>query len=523
MIVLELLGRRPVRIVGAGETPGPGAVQDHRPGTFGVRGCEQQAQRPALRDPEDRRAVGPDGVHDGADVVHPLVHRRWPGHRVRHPGAALVEHDQPRERRQPAQEASQARFLPGHLDVRDEARHQDEIDRTVAEHLVGDADRPALRIARLGRCHHAPPSPQWDAASIEAAQGPASSQHHLDHGGGAAHADACWGWLPGLGAAMGTTSARMTTGVVTAVLVVGLSLGTAGAAAAAPGATTSRVSVSSSGAQGFRSSEGAALSGEGRYVAFASLARTLFPATRTWSRTCSSVTGSRVSPVACPSVQAVGRPTGPARSLRSRPTAATSPSCPTRATSSPVTPTTPRTSSYATASPARTRRVSIGQGGQAGQRGEVVFPALSGDGLHVAFQSAASNLVPGDTNGTFDIFVRDLLAGTTPRVSLGPAGVQGDGASLYPAVSRNGRFVAFTSEATNLVVGGPERIHRCLRAGQADRGHPAGIGGSWRRRGGQWQRQPAVDLCRRSFRGVRLVGDQPGAGGHQRRAGHLRT
>jgi Tol biopolymer transport system component len=76
-------------------------------------------------------------------------------------------------------------------------------------------------------------------------------------------------------------------------------------------------------------------------------------------------------------------------------------------------------------------------------------PALSGSGRNVAFQSGASNLVAGDTNGHADIFVRDLQTSTTLRV--GPAGVQGDGHSYWPAVSFDGRCIAFFSGSTNLV------------------------------------------------------------------------
>ena len=69
----------------------------------------------------------------------------------------------------------------------------------------------------------------------------------------------------------------------------------------------------------------------------------------------------------------------------------------------------------------------------------------------MAFESVATNLVPGDTNGLRDIFIRDRKAGTTRRVSVGPKGVQGDRDSVNPAVSADGRFVVFWSFATNLV------------------------------------------------------------------------
>jgi CSLREA domain-containing protein len=79
--------------------------------------------------------------------------------------------------------------------------------------------------------------------------------------------------------------------------------------------------------------------------------------------------------------------------------------------------------------------------------------ALSADGRYVAFTSTASNLVDGDTNETVDVFVRDLLEGTTTRVSRSSEGLQGNGASDEPSISDDGRFVAFRSLASNLLAG----------------------------------------------------------------------
>jgi hypothetical protein len=93
-----------------------------------------------------------------------------------------------------------------------------------------------------------------------------------------------------------------------------------------------------------------------------------------------------------------------------------------------------------------TERISIGTGGEQGN-GDSVYPSISGDGRFVAFQSQASNLVPGDTNNASDIFVRDLVSGTTEVV----CGVFGDRFSSSPAISDDGNFVAFASGATNLV------------------------------------------------------------------------
>lgn len=81
------------------------------------------------------------------------------------------------------------------------------------------------------------------------------------------------------------------------------------------------------------------------------------------------------------------------------------------------------------------------------------YVSTNGDGRFVAFSSSATNLVPGDTNGRKDVFVRDRLNGTTKRISISSLGVQGDGDSEHPAITYDGRYVVFDSLATNLVSG----------------------------------------------------------------------
>lgn len=76
---------------------------------------------------------------------------------------------------------------------------------------------------------------------------------------------------------------------------------------------------------------------------------------------------------------------------------------------------------------------------------------LSHDGRFVAFSSVATNLVAGDTNASSDVFVRDRLLGITERVSVGAGGAQSNGLSYSPTLSSDGRFVAFESRASNLV------------------------------------------------------------------------
>jgi len=80
-----------------------------------------------------------------------------------------------------------------------------------------------------------------------------------------------------------------------------------------------------------------------------------------------------------------------------------------------------------------------------GHRGDVSGLALSGDGRLVAFFSTTPGLTAGDANGVGDVFLRDLAAGTTTLVSVDPAGGQFDRVSAQPAISRDGRFVAFTN------------------------------------------------------------------------------
>jgi hypothetical protein len=99
-----------------------------------------------------------------------------------------------------------------------------------------------------------------------------------------------------------------------------------------------------------------------------------------------------------------------------------------------------------------TTRVSVSSGGAQGN-GESYYAAISGDGRYVAFGSAATNLVTGDTNGFPDVFVRDRQTATTARVSLHSAGTQGNAGSFDPAISADGRQVAFQSFATNLADG----------------------------------------------------------------------
>lgn len=98
------------------------------------------------------------------------------------------------------------------------------------------------------------------------------------------------------------------------------------------------------------------------------------------------------------------------------------------------------------------RRISLAtDGGQSD--GDSQGPTLSHDGRYVGFYSNAANLIPGDTNGEYDVFLYDLVTGETELVSLSSDGSLSDDYSHSPSVSSNGQYVAFQSWATNLVPG----------------------------------------------------------------------
>lgn len=95
-------------------------------------------------------------------------------------------------------------------------------------------------------------------------------------------------------------------------------------------------------------------------------------------------------------------------------------------------------------------RISVTSTGQQANATSI-FPDISGNGRFIAFYSEATNLVPNDTNGVEDVFLHDRLAGTTERISVTSGGIQGNGPSIFPDISADGRFVIYESDATNLV------------------------------------------------------------------------
>jgi Tol biopolymer transport system component len=100
-----------------------------------------------------------------------------------------------------------------------------------------------------------------------------------------------------------------------------------------------------------------------------------------------------------------------------------------------------------------TAMASVGLEGDRAGNGPSAFASISGDGRYVAFASEATNLAAADTAPGLDVFVRDLREGTTTLVSVNRDGAGGNNVSQAPAISADGRFVAFESAASDLVVG----------------------------------------------------------------------
>jgi len=215
---------------------------------------------------------------------------------------------------------------------------------------------------------------------------------------------------------------------------------------------TTRVSVDSAGVEGNLGSQNSSISSNGRYVAFDSLASNLvagdgngfadiFVHDRNTGRTSrlsvdsSGVEGNLGS--ARPSISDSGRSV---------------------AFVSQATNLVPGDGNFSTdifvhdTKSDLTTRVSVDSAGAEGNQG-ADFPSISANGRYVAFASNASNLVPGDGNGLPDIFVHDRNSGLTTRESVDSAGAEANFGSTVPSISATGRFVAFESQATNLVPG----------------------------------------------------------------------
>lgn len=110
-----------------------------------------------------------------------------------------------------------------------------------------------------------------------------------------------------------------------------------------------------------------------------------------------------------------------------------------------------------------TTRVSVGPGGlQADSMTGNFMPDINEDGRFVAFDSLATNLVPGDTNGSWDTFVHDRLTATTTRVSVTSTGGQASNSSYFPSISDDGNWVGFYSFASDLVPGDTNAAQDCF-------------------------------------------------------------
>jgi uncharacterized repeat protein (TIGR01451 family) len=232
------------------------------------------------------------------------------------------------------------------------------------------------------------------------------------------------------------------------VLVAGL-VGIGGTSAAA-GPPVVRVSVASAGTQGTGASDNPVLSGDGTAVAFESTSKELVAGdtnakTDVFVRTLATGAVERVS-VATDGTEGVGDADQAAISTDGRFVAF-------RSAAANLVPgdTNGVQDVFVRDRVARTTtRVSVSTAGAAGTAASD-SPSISGDGSRVAFRSAAPNLVPNDTQGYTDVFVRDLVAGTTTRVSVSNDGGYAAGTSFQPAISADGQHVAFATYGFNLV------------------------------------------------------------------------
>src|SRR6516162_3100317 len=139
-------------------SPGIGAVKHQCLRSLRVGGGEQDAHRPSFGAAEQRGTLGTGGIHHGADIVHPLFERRDAGHTIGEAGTALVEEDQPRERREATKEIRPLRHLPEQVDVGNEAGNKYEIERSAPDDLIGDPQLATPGISSFGRRHRLLPA-----------------------------------------------------------------------------------------------------------------------------------------------------------------------------------------------------------------------------------------------------------------------------------------------------------------------------------------------------------------------------
>jgi Tol biopolymer transport system component len=212
-----------------------------------------------------------------------------------------------------------------------------------------------------------------------------------------------------------------------------------------------RVSVASDGAQGNAGSLDPAISADGRFVAFRSMASNLVPLNTNGFTDDVFVHDRRLGSTTCVSVNAVGQQ-GNADSAEAALSADGCFVCFSSLADNLVPGDTNGMADVFVYDMARRElaRVSIGFAGQEGD-GHSGHPSISADGRYVAFNSRSSNFAPMDTNGATDVFVRDRVAGITTQVSVSSEKEPGNSTSRYPFLSADGRFVVFESYASNLV------------------------------------------------------------------------
>jgi Tol biopolymer transport system component len=235
---------------------------------------------------------------------------------------------------------------------------------------------------------------------------------------------------------------------------------------------TTRVSNNTSGGPAFGPSAFPCISDNGRYVAFLSAADDLIPGATGWQV---YVYDRQTSQMLLASADSAGVP-GDNTSSGSMPRfSADGRLVVFQSTSSNLVPGDVNPASDIFVHDLQTGQTSLVSVNSSGQQanGTCINTTISKDGRYVAFASNATNLVPGDTNGFFDAFVRDRVAGRTTRVSVSSVGFEGDGDSYHPTISADGRFVAFESWASNLVPGDANFlidvfVHDCL-TGQTTR------------------------------------------------------
>jgi hypothetical protein len=150
--LLTYFVRKTIWVIRSGSQPWIGTVEDQCRHALWIRRSEEQRHGAPLRATEYRRSLRANLVHDGTHVVHSFFEAGDP-RPVREPRAAFVEHDQARERRQTSEVSRLIVVLPLQLEIRDERRDVDQVNRTIAHHLKCDADIATARVSRSGWLH----------------------------------------------------------------------------------------------------------------------------------------------------------------------------------------------------------------------------------------------------------------------------------------------------------------------------------------------------------------------------------